>query len=149
MSQSLSRILLHIVFSTKQRLPFIPDNLKESLHSYIGGICQNQGCVVHRVGGTQDHVHIACSLSRTITISKLIQEIKTGSSKWIKTQAAHNDFAWQNGYGVFSIGQNDLSKVIDYIDRQEEHHHRKTFQDELRQLLIENHVEYDEQWLWD
>lgn len=117
MPQSLSNILLHIVFSTKQRLSLIPVEIKETLHAYIGGIGNNQGCPVQRVGGTQDHVHIALSLSRTLTVAKLIEEIKTGSSKWLKKQeGVQNHFAWQNGYGVFSVGQLDLPKVIHYID---------------------------------
>ena len=139
MPQSLSNVYLHVIFSTKQRLALIPKSIRADLYSYISGICQNQGCPAQRVGGTEDHIHIACSLSRTLAISKLIEEIKTGSSS----------FSWQSGYGVFSVGEADLPRVVDYIDNQEEHHRRKTFQDELREILSENKIAYDERWLWD
>jgi REP element-mobilizing transposase RayT len=150
MAQSLSNVLLHIVFSTKNRQPWIDTGIEEELAKYIGGICRDLGCPSHKIGAADDHIHIACSLSRTITVSKLVEEIKTGSSKWIKTKGNRfRDFAWQNGYGVFSIGQSQLDDLRRYISNQREHHRRTSFQDELRQLLAKYEVEFDERYIWD
>jgi putative transposase len=136
MAQSLSNVLLHVVFSTKQRRPWIDVAIEEELRKYIGGIRRELDCPSHRIGGTDDHIHIACSLSRTMTISKLVEEIKTASSKWIKTKGdQYGGFSWQNGYGAFSIGQSQLDDLKRYIANQREHHRRSSFQDEYRQLL--------------
>jgi REP element-mobilizing transposase RayT len=106
MAQSLSNVLLHIVFSTKNRQPWINVDIEEELFKYIAGTCQNLDCPSHKIGGADDHIHIACSLARTMAISKLLEEIKTSSSKWMKTKGdEYAEFAWQNGYGEFSIGQ--------------------------------------------
>jgi REP element-mobilizing transposase RayT len=150
MAQSLSNVLLHIVFSTKNRHPWIDVDVEEELFKYIAGTCRNLGCPSHKIGGNDDHVHIACSLSRTMVISKLIEEIKTSSSKWIKTKDdQYVDFGWQNGYGAFSIGQSQLSDLKHYIANQRAHHRRLSFQDEYRQILAKYDVEYDEQYVWD
>ncbi len=112
MPQSLSNILLHIVFSTKHRHPFIDPEIEPELFKYLATISQTLDCPTHAIGGADDHIHIACSLSRTIPVSKLIQELKQDSSKWIKTKHDRfTDFAWQNGYGVFSIGQSQLADL--------------------------------------
>jgi putative transposase len=112
MSQSLSNVLLHVVFSTKNRRPWIKSEIEEELFKYIAGTCREIGCPSHKIGGADDHLHIACSLPRTMSMSKLIEEIKTGSSKWIKTKGErYTDFAWQNGYGAFSIGQSQLNDL--------------------------------------
>jgi putative transposase len=109
MAQSLSNVLLHVVFSTKNRHPWINVELDEALANYVAGICRELSCPSHTIGGADDHLHIACSLARTMAISKLLEEIKTGSSKWMKTQGdRYAGFAWQNGYGAFSIGQSKL-----------------------------------------
>jgi putative transposase len=150
MSQSLSDVLLHLVFSTKNRDPLIDVRIEEELFKYIGGICRELKCPSHKIGGTDDHVHIACSLSRTITISKLLEEVKSSSSKWIKTKGAqYAAFAWQNGYGAFSIGQSQLPNLCRYIADQREHHRKQSFQDEYRDLLAKYGVEYEEQYVWD
>ncbi len=150
MSQSLSKILLHVVFSTKNRVEPIPGDLEKALHAYLAGIIRANGSEAFRVGGTENHVHLACTLPRTITVSKLLEEIKKSSSAWIKKQ--HTDcqsFAWQAGYGVFSLGQSQLNVLIRYIDGQHEHHKNKTFQEEYLELLHKYDVEYDERYLWD
>ena len=122
----------------------------KELHAYIATICRNHQSEAFRVGGTENHIHIACTLPRTITVSKLLEEIKKSSSSWIKTKDAQcKNFSWQAGYGAFSLGQSQLGKLVHYIDSQKEHHQRKTFQEELKELLDKYHIEYDEKYLWD
>jgi len=150
MPQSLSNVLLHIVFSTKGREPWIDEGIEMELFKYIAGICRNQGCPSHAIGGSDDHIHIACTLGRTITIAKLIEELKTDSSKWMKSSGRKfARFAWQNGYGAFSIGQSQLEDLRAYIANQREHHGRASFQDEFRALLAKYEIEYDERYVWD
>lgn len=150
MAQSLSNVLLHVVFSTKNRRPWINIEIEEELFKYIAGICRNLDCPCHKIGAADDHIHIACSLSRTTAISKLLEEIKTSSSKWIKTKGdRYKDFAWQNGYGAFSIGQSQLDDLRRYIGNQREHHRLISFQEEFRQLLAKYQVEFDERYVWD
>ena len=102
MSQSLSSILVHIIFSTKNRQALIKPDITQDLYSYMTGIARAHNTLVHEIGGVEDHVHLLVSLHRTLALSKLIEEIKKGSSKWIKTKGQYVDFAWQNGYGAFS-----------------------------------------------
>jgi len=149
MAQSLSRIVLHIVFSTKNRTKAIPENIMSELHAYLAGVCRKQGAEAYRVGGTFDHVHIACALPRTLSVSKLVEEIKKTSSAWTKAQ--HEEcglFSWQLGYGAFSVGVSQLQELIRYIDRQKEHHKQRSFQDEFLDLLKKYNVDYDECYLW-
>jgi REP element-mobilizing transposase RayT len=149
-AQSLSNVLLHIVFSTKHRRPLIDELIELELFRYLATACNTLGCPTHGIGAADDHVHIACSLGRTTAVSQLIQEIKQDSSRWIKSQGRqYAEFAWQNGYGAFSIGQSQLEDLRGYISRQREHHMRETFQDEYRRLLARYHVAYDEQYVWD
>jgi len=150
MAQSLSNVLLHIVFSTKHRQLWLDTEIEGELFKYIGGICRELKCPSHAIGGTDDHVHIACSLSRTLAICKLLEEIKSSSSKWIKTKGdQYSGFEWQNGYGAFSIGQSQLPDLRHYIGNQREHHRRLTFQDEYRKLLARYEVQFDERYVWD
>jgi REP element-mobilizing transposase RayT len=150
MPQSLAKVLVHIVFSTKHRYPFLTDeDIRTEMHAYLGGTCNELECPVLTVGGVADHVHILCALSRNVTTAKLIGDVKRGSSKWIKTKGTMlTKFAWQNGYGVFSVGQAEVERVREYIAGREEHHRRKTFQDEYRSFLREYGVYYDERYLW-
>jgi putative transposase len=150
MAQSLSNILLHIVFSTKHRRPWIDTTIESELFAYLATACRTLDCPSHAIGGADDHVHICCSLSRTVAVSKLVQELKQDSSQWMKTKGSpYADFAWQNGYGAFSIGQSQLDDLRRYIASQREHHKRMSFQDEYRQLLSRYGVEFDEQYVWD
>jgi len=150
MPQSLAKVLLHIVFSTKNRKPRILGALQPQLHAYLAGACRALGSEALRVGGTEDHVHIACTLPRTLTVSQLLEEIKKSSSKWMKNQdEANADFSWQTGYGAFSLGKSQLPALIRYIDRQPEHHRVRSFDDELRELLRKYDVAYDERYLGD
>jgi putative transposase len=142
-------VLLHLVFSTKNRQSWIDVEIEEELFKYMAGTCRELGCPSHKIGAADDHVHIACSLARTMTISKLVESIKTSSSKWIKTKGdRYAGFAWQNGYGAFSIGQSQLDDLRHYIANQREHHRRMSFQDEFRQLLEKYKVEFDERYVW-
>lgn len=141
---------MHITFSTKNRYPFIDKRIKEELFSYLGGICKNLECNPLIVGGYKDHIHILCLLSRKIALMKLIEELKTHSSKWIKTKGqSYQKFYWQNGYGGFSIHLGQVDVLKDYISTQEEHHKELSFQDEYRVLLKEYDIDYDERYVWD
>jgi REP element-mobilizing transposase RayT len=124
--------------------------IESELFPYVATICREHKCFSHKVGGTDDHLHIACSLSRTMTIADLVQEIKQSTSKWIKTKGAkYQDFSWQNGYGAFSIGQSQLDDLCQYIANQRLHHSKESFQDEYRKLLVLYKVEFDERYVWD
>ena len=150
MPQSLARILVHFVFSTKYRHPFLAEkNIRNEMHAYLGGVCKGVGCPVLIVGGVADHVHILSLLTRTLSVADVMGEIKRESSKWIKSKGQMlTKFAWQNGYGAFSVGQSEVERVRTYIAGQEEHHRKKTFQDEYRAFLEEYEVEYDERYIW-
>ncbi|MES2468135.1 MAG: IS200/IS605 family transposase [Verrucomicrobiota bacterium] len=150
MSQSLSLLIIHDIFSTKDRHPFIDPDTRPRLHAYLSTVARNIGCEAYRVGGVADHVHLAIRLSRTVTIADLVQELKTSSSKWVKTQSpGPTVFSWQRGYGCFSVGPSDLEPLRAYIDDQEKHHETRTFQDEFRMFLNKYGVEYDEAYVWD
>jgi putative transposase len=148
--QSLANILLHIIFSTKDRARLIPAEATSDLYEYLAAISRAYACPAHEIGGTENHVHICCSLARTQTCARLIEEMKKGSSKWMKAGARLvAEFAWQNGYGAFSTGDGQLSAVKEYIRRQPAHHAAVSFEDELRELLRQHGITYDERYLWD
>lgn len=150
MPQSLNKIYIHIVFSTKNREPLISDDIKEELFNYLGGVCKNLECNPIQVGGYKDHVHILCWLSKKITLIKLLEELKSSSSKWMKTKdAKFSSFYWQSGYGAFSVNPTEVEIVTAYIKKQEEHHKIKNFQDEYRAFLKKYNVEYNEEYVWD
>lgn len=150
MSQSLFQVYIHIVFSTKHRQPTINEEIERRLFKYIGGICKSLECNPIIVGGHEDHIHILCSLSKKVTLMKLIEEIKKRSSKWIKTiSSEYNNFYWQTGYGVFSINHTDLNAATKYIKNQKERHKKVNFQEELIAFLKKYEVDYDEQYLWE
>ena len=150
MAQSLVKNYIHLVFSTKQRHPFIDESIENELFNYLGGICKNLECQPIIVGGHADHVHILCLLSRKIALMKLLEEVKSHSSKWIKTKGeSYKSFYWQDGYGAFSVNPKEVDIVIKYIANQREHHTRKTFQREFLQFLEEYKVEYDERYIWE
>ena len=161
MPQSLSAVYLHAVFSTKDRRPFLRAlDLRASLHAYVGGISKNLECAPLRIGGVEDHVHILARLGRTITQADWIKEMKRASNLWLKEQPAPPpspdgpsaplpEFAWQGGYGCFSVSVSNLATVTAYIDNQVEHHRKMTFQDELRAMLKKHGETWDEKYLWD
>lgn len=150
MPQSLSKVYVHITFSTKKRQSLIKDDIQTILFEYIGGICKGMECNPIIVGGCNDHIHVLCLLSRKVTQMKLLEEIKKQSSKWIKTKSSNcSDFYWQNGYGIFSVNPSEIDVVVKYIQNQEEHHKKKTFQDEFRAFLKKYNIDFDERYVWD
>ena len=150
MPQSLDNMVLHLVFSTKDRFPCLGASVRPALHAYLATVVRNLGCECPGVGGVADHVHLAIQFSRTLTVAALVEEMKTASSKWLKTQAPElGGFAWQRGYGVFSVGPADLDALLAYIANQEKHHQTRTFQDEYRTFLTKYRVTFDERYVWD
>jgi len=151
MPQSLADILIHIVFSTKNRVPFLksPD-LREHLNGYMVGALANLDCPSIITRSVEDHIHVLCHLSRTISVGQLVKEIKTSSSAWVKQQDPRlHDFYWQAGYGAFSVSRSNVEQVKQYIANQEEHHRTRTFQEEFRLLLQRHGIAYDERYVWD
>lgn len=151
MPQSLANVLLHVVFSTKNRAPFLKSpELRQELHGYMVGTLQGIECPSLIVRTVEDHLHCLLNLSRTMTIAKLIEHMKTESSSWLKRQGTDlENFYWQAGYGAFSVSQSNVERVKAYIANQEEHHRRVAFQDEFRELLRRHEVEFDERYVWD
>ena len=140
----------HIIFSTKERRPWLDPEIRPRMHAYLATVCRDCDCQAYRVGGAADHVHLATRLARTITQAELLEKIKKTSSVWIKRQGnQYGGFFWQAGYGDFSIGWSQLEDLLRYIDHQEEHHRTHSFQEEYRKLLNRYHVEFDERYVWD
>jgi REP element-mobilizing transposase RayT len=148
MPQSLSKVYIHIVFSTKHCQNFIQQEVQKELHSYLIGVLSKLGSYTSEIYANPDHIHILSTLARTITIADLVSKIKTSSSKWIKLQGISN-FDWQDGYGIFSVSASKVETVRKYILNQPEHHKKLTFKDELRQFFREYEIEYDERYVWD
>ena len=139
----------HCVFSTKERRPFITPELRERLWPFLGGIARQNKMKAIKIGGVEDHVHILLSLPSTMAISKALQLIKGGSSKWIhETFPGQRGFAWQEEYGAFSVSVSQLDKTVEYIKGQEAYHRKMTFQEEFLALLKKHRIEYDERYLW-
>ncbi len=150
MAQSLSKILLHFVFTTKNRSKLILPEFENDLHGYIASICREYKSNAYKVGGTGNHLHLACTLPRTITVSRFMEEIKSSSSKWMKSKSPRcSNFTWQAGYAVFSLGQSQKETIIKYIENQKIHHQKIPFKEELLDLLKKYEIEYDERYLWD
>jgi REP element-mobilizing transposase RayT len=150
MPQSLSLVVIHVIFSTKERRPLLDPHIRPKLHAYLATVARDAGCECYRVGGVADHVHLAIRLSRTLNIAGLVENLKTSSSKWLKTELPGlATFSWQRGYACFSAGPADLDSLCAYIDGQEEHHRTRTFQEEYRMFLKKYGVEYDEAYVWD
>jgi putative transposase len=151
MAQSLSQVWLHLVFSTKDRIALLQKiDFRNEMFRMLGHHVGEAGCHPKLVGGWIDHVHIVCGLSRTVTIAKLIENVKTETSRWAKkTPRGSRLFAWQAGYGAFSVSQSNLDRVLQYVEHQEEHHRKRTFQEEFRELCRKHHLEIDERYVWD
>jgi REP element-mobilizing transposase RayT len=148
MPQSLANILIHAIWSVKERHPLIADNVRTALHGYMAGILKNIGSPALVINSVEDHVHLLCQLSKNLAACKLVEETKKSSSKWMKEQGVLN-FAWQNGYGVFSVSQSNVPAVRRYIEGQAEHHKKHGFKDEFREFCKRHRVAIDERYVWD
>jgi REP element-mobilizing transposase RayT len=148
MANTYTQLLFHIVFSTKNRERTLTDAHRESLYKYIWGIDQKLNCHLYRIGGTDDHVHILTAIPTTLSIAKYVQEIKAGSSHWVKSQAAFPRFeSWQDGYAAFTVSFGERDALIEYIKGLAEHHRRESFLDEYGRLLIRHGIAFDERYL--
>jgi REP element-mobilizing transposase RayT len=145
----LTRVVVHLVFSTKERRNFLCDAVREPMHRYLATVARDQGCVCYRVGGTANHVHLALGLGSTCAIAHLVERLKTTSSTWVKRDFPGQDtFAWQRGYGCFSVNPRELEALREYIENQEAHHRTRTFEEEFRMFLERYGVEYEERYVW-
>ena len=151
MPQSFAQVFTHLVFSAKDRRPFLEDRaIREEMHRFLGGTCNRLECPIVRVGGVADHVHVLFCLGRTISIADIVRELKRESSQWVKTKSMDlGGFYWQSGYGAFSVSPGRVATLKEYIANQEEHHRTESFQDEYRRLLTKYGVEWDERYVWD
>ena len=151
MAQSLARLWTHLIFSTKDRFPFLSDKqIRTEMHAYLAQVLRNHDCETLIVGGVEDHVHSLFALSRKYSIATIVKEVKRTSSIAIKDKSPTlRKFHWQGGYGAFSVSQSNLQDVFDYIAGQEEHHKQVPFQDEYRAFLKAYGIEYDERYVWD
>jgi REP element-mobilizing transposase RayT len=145
---------VHIIFSTKERYPFLKDiDIQHQLHNYIKTVCNDQGCILAGIGGVDDHVHLLINLNKNISLSSLIEKIKKTSSKWIKLLDKNNTtlqrFYWQRGYGAFSVSESNVGRVKLYIKNQARHHEKLTFKEEIKKFLVQHGVNFDEKYLWD
>jgi REP element-mobilizing transposase RayT len=148
MPQSLANILIHVIWSTKGRLPLISDDVRAGLHGYMAGVLKNLESPALIINSVTDHVHILCQLSKNVATCKLLEEVKKSSSKWMKEQGVL-DLAWQNGYGVFSVSQSNVGAVRKYIESQAEHHKKRDFKAEFREFCKRHDVAIDERYVWD
>ena len=150
MASTLTKILIHITFSTKDRAPLIPEAREPDLYAYIGGVCRRMGSTLVAMGGVPDHVHMLVGLSKTVALSELLLNIKRDSSKWMKEQdPSLSSFAWQDGYFAFSIGESGVEALRAYIANQKQHHNTTDFKDEVRAILRKYAVEWDERYVWE
>lgn len=151
MPQSLAKVIVHIVYSTKNREPWLNESeLRRELYAYGSSILSNADCPVIVMGGVEDHIHIMCLLSRKVAIMDMVKTSKTETSKWLKKKGGGLEgFQWQAGYGIFSVSESKVNQVRRYITNQEEHHKRYSFQDEFRELCQRHGIDIDERYVWD
>ena len=150
MPQSLARLPVHLVFSTKNRASVLHDAVRPSLHAYMATVLQNIECPALLINSVADHVHILFELARTVSVSAAVEEVKKSSSRWIKTQGAEfAGFSWQAGYGAFAVSESNVDVVRDYVANQREHHRKKSFQEEYRVFLERHRLAFDERYVWD
>lgn len=149
MSQSLSKLYVHLIFHVKNNIGLIRAEDEKELYAYMGGVIKSSSSIPVNINGTEDHVHVLCIMSKNISLSDLMEDIKKNSSRWIKTKGTHyQNFAWQGGYAGFSVSQSKVDVVSRYIDNQKEHHKHQTFREEYIQFLKEYGIEYNEDYLW-
>jgi len=150
MPQSLSKVIVHVIFSTKDREPWFGSEVRPRMHAYLATVCRSLGAEFVHVGGVADHVHIVTTLPRTVSQAQLIEEIKKASSKWIKAlDARYRGFFWQRGYGAFSVSSSQLDTLVQYVKAQQKHHRTRTFQEEYSELLRRHGIDFDERYVWD
>ena len=150
MPQSLARLHMHLIFSTKNRNAWISNGVREALYAYLASTLSNLGCKPMLINSVEDHVHLLFDLARTVSVSRCVEDLKKASSKWIKTMGPElAGFAWQTGYGIFAVSESNVEPVREYIAKQREHHQKKSFQDEYRQILERHRIVFDERYLWD
>ena len=150
MPQSYAALYCHIIFSTKNREPLIPGELQSRLYAYMGGVLRKEGDVLLAAGGMPDHVHLLASLTRQASVAEVVRVVKANSSGWIhETFPPMSNFAWQNGYGAFSVSASAVPAVKRYLAEQEEHHRTRTFQEEFVEFLRRHGIDYDERYLWE
>lgn len=150
MPQSLSKVILHIIFSTKNREPWLDLGVRLRMHAYLATVCRDLGVDFVQIGGVSDHVHIVTALPRTLSQAQLVEQIKKTSSKWIKElSASYRGFFWQRGYCVFSVSPSQFEALLQYVNAQQEHHRTRTFQEEYRELLHKHGLDFDERYVWD
>ncbi|MFP4354743.1 MAG: IS200/IS605 family transposase [Phycisphaerae bacterium] len=147
MAQSLSRIIIHLIFSTKDRYPWIADPIRSDLHGYMAGTLDRMGCRPVRINSVADHVHIAMGLGRSVAVADVVRDLKRASNIWFRKHEA--GFAWQKGYGAFSVGASQIDDLVKYIDNQAEHHRSVDFKGEYRAFLERYGIDYDERYVWD
>jgi putative transposase len=149
MSHTIFKVYMHIVLSTKKRQPLITPENENPLYEYVHRICKSLECWPLSIGGSKDHIHILCRLSKDISVVELIEEIKISSTRWAKSKSCvPENFSWQQGFASFSVGEDDLPQLCHYIEKQKEHHAMMSFEEEYRKLLDENEVEYDNASIW-
>ena len=150
MANTFTSLHYHLIFSTKNREPWITHDIEDRIWKFIGGIARENKMKALHIGGMPDHVHLALALRPTHSVSEALQLLKGGSSKWIKgTFPKMRGFRWQDGYGAFTVSKSNLGDIIDYIKNQREHHRVKSFKEEFLAFLIRHEIAYDEKYLWD
>jgi putative transposase len=149
MTRTFTNLLAHLVFSTKDREPLIVPELKPELYAYLGGLTQELKGKSYGINGTSDHVHMLISLPPVVSISKALSFIKSNSSGWVHDRWPRRSFAWQLGYGAFSVSKSNVPGVLKYVRSQEEHHRKITFKEEFIDFLRRHEIEYDERYIWD
>ena len=150
MPQSISYVLAHLVFSTRDRRPWLHETIRPGMHAYLASVIHSSEGICVRVGGVADHVHVAMFLSRVDSIALVVERLKVASSKWIKMQdPKFARFAWQRGYAVFSVGLTDRAALVRYVDDQVKHHQRRDYQGEMRAMFAKYDVAFDERFVWD
>ena len=143
-------LLVHFVWSTSEREPWITQDMTSELHKYIGGVFRNKKASLLAAGGTSDHIHLYASLPSTISLAEVVNAVKSNSSRWIHEEfRSHRGFAWQEGYGAFSVSKSVEEAVISYIEHQREHHRKRDFKSEFVEMLDRHGIEYDKRYIWE
>jgi putative transposase len=150
MSGKYLSLLVHFTWSTKTRQPWLEPDMRNDLYSYIGGIMNNKQAKLISAGGMYDHIHLYASMPSTISVADFVNAVKSNSFRWIhESYGRLRDFAWQEGYGAFSVSKSEETKVVRYISNQEKHHRKRTFKEELIGLLQKHEIPYDNRYIWD